>query len=77
MRLIIFVIILVASLMTPALAASTDNSVLDFSYADGAIGSIITFATGPIAQMIAVLSIFVAAMAFVRLGDKDQGALPP
>lgn len=70
MRRLIFVFVIFASYVLPASAETTDNSVLDFAYADGAIGSIIKFATGPIAQMIGILAIMTAAYFFVRWGDK-------
>ena len=46
---------------------------ISFSYAEGAIGSIIKFATGPVAEIIAILAVLTGAVAFAQGREVNEG----
>ena len=51
---------------------STEGAI-SFSYAEGAIGSIIKFATGPVAEIIAILAVLTGAVAFAQGREVNEG----
>jgi len=72
-------LVVVAMSAHPAMAAATGGGgantagAVDFTYANGAIDSIIKFATGPVAKIIAIMAIIAGAVAFASGREVSEG----
>lgn len=53
--------------------ATNTAGAVDFTYANGAIDSIIKFATGPVAKIIAIMAIIAGAVAFAQGREVSEG----
>ena len=54
-------------------AAATGPGTMNFTFASGAITSIIAFATGPVSKIIAILAIITGAVAFAQGREVSEG----
>ena len=75
--IIAFAMLFIVLATHPALASTKNDNASDgsvnFSFATAAINSIVAFATGPIARIIAILSIISGAVAFAQGRELNEG----